>query len=465
MSAQESELEQLRDVSSMHEYAFYGEAGAYVRAIESCTEADPNAILMQLLVMAGNVVGRKLEHEADGVPHHTNLFLVLVGVTSNARKGTSYHRARRPFQFLDNWGRTVGGGLTSGEGLISLIRDPVEKEEPVKEKGVTTGYQKVIVDAGVPDKRLMIKQSEFSAVLKVASRDGNTLTDLVREAFDGGDLHLSTRNNPLRATAPHISLIGHITNHELCRLLTETDQANGFCNRILFCYAYRSRLLPFSPKPDPSAEQRMASCLRAAIQFAEKPQQLTFSKDATQAWELVYPVLSQDRLGLTGAMCARAEALTLRLSMIYAILDCSSAIELPHLLAGLAVWSYSERTVNSIFADRLGDDVADAIMDALRQNPDGLTRTEISAALGRHVRAERIAVALNVLARMKRATPTSEKTKGAPLKRWQETAADVAVADAADQYLDLFKGSKWQAKLKQATKRLGAIRKLKPKKF
>src|SRR5947208_2889013 len=66
--------------------AFHGLAGEIVRRIEPHTEADPAALLFQLLAGFGNVVGRNAYMEADGARHYLNLFGVLVGQSSKGRK-------------------------------------------------------------------------------------------------------------------------------------------------------------------------------------------------------------------------------------------------------------------------------------------------------------------------------------------------------------------------------------------
>ena len=71
-------------------------------------------------------------------------------------------------------------------------------------------------------------------MLKVMTREGNTLSPVIRSAWDSGDLRSLTKNSPARATGAHVSIIGHITKDELRRLLTETESANGFANRFLF---------------------------------------------------------------------------------------------------------------------------------------------------------------------------------------------------------------------------------------
>ena len=74
-------------------------------------------------------------------------------------------------------------------------------------------------------------------------RGGNTLSPVIRKAWDGGDLAIMTRKNSVKATAPHISIISHITIEELRSCLTRTDAASGFANRFIFAVARRSKLL------------------------------------------------------------------------------------------------------------------------------------------------------------------------------------------------------------------------------
>ena len=122
----------------------------------------------------------------------------------------------------ETWsGDRLKGGLSSGEGLINEVRDPVQKYDP-KEKTFE------IIDPGATDKRLMIVEPEFAGALAVAERHGNTLSPLIRRAWDGDKLATMTRNSPLLATGAHISMIGHITEDELRARITRTDLANGF---------------------------------------------------------------------------------------------------------------------------------------------------------------------------------------------------------------------------------------------
>jgi hypothetical protein len=192
---------------------FYGLAGEIERTIEPHPESDPAALLVQFLVAFGNVVGRRAHFVAETDRHFTNLFTVIVGQTAKGRKGSSLGQIQFFFQGVDSaWSlERVTSGLSTGEGLIWTVRDPVYQSVAVKEKGRITGCEVVMVDAGENDKRLLVTEPEFARVLQVAERKENTLSAVLRQCWDTGDLHTLTRNQAARSTHAHISLIllGH----------------------------------------------------------------------------------------------------------------------------------------------------------------------------------------------------------------------------------------------------------------
>jgi hypothetical protein len=231
----------------LDEKALYGLAGDVVRMLGPHTEADPAAILIQTIVTFGNVIGRQPHCTAEADYHALNESGVLVGTTSKARKGTSAGHVRRLYtRAAKAWAeQRIQSGLSSGEGLIWAVRDPIVKREAVREKGKPTGeYQDVVVDHGVSDKRLLVLEAEFASTLRVLGRDGNTLSAIIRQAWDSGDLRVLTKNSPAQATGAHISIIGHITRDELLRYLDSTESGNGFGNRILWCCVRRSQACP-----------------------------------------------------------------------------------------------------------------------------------------------------------------------------------------------------------------------------
>src|SRR5208282_6040090 len=107
--------------------AYYGLAGHVVRSIAPHTEADPTAILLQYMALFGNAIGRGPYFQVEGDHHATNIFVVLVGATAKARKGTSMGRVRQIFDRVDpQWAsQRIESGMSSGEGLIWAVRDPI----------------------------------------------------------------------------------------------------------------------------------------------------------------------------------------------------------------------------------------------------------------------------------------------------------------------------------------------------
>jgi hypothetical protein len=264
------------------------------------------------------------------------------------------------------------GGLSSGEGLIYAVRDPIEKM--IRDKQ-TQQYIKEVIDEGVLDKRLLIIESEFAGTLKIMGREGNNLSSIIRQAWDSGKLSSLTKNSPAKASGAHISIVGHISKEELTRYLSESEMAGGFANRFLFCCTWRAQMLPEGGKT-PSFGP-LVEYLHNALELGKKGGLLERDDEARRAWADVYPKLSEGKGGMFGLITNRAEAQVLRLSVIYALLDCSRVIQLPHLMAALAVWEYCESSARYIFGDSTGDPIADRILEALRNSNSGLNRTQI----------------------------------------------------------------------------------------
>ncbi len=224
--------------SQLVEVASLGVADDITGRVARQSEADPLAILVQFLAAFGSYVGRRAYFPAERDRHYPNLFAVLVGETSKGRKGTSWGQAIRVFDGLspqtDEWlANCVTSGLSSGEGLIHALRDR-------STTGAATGD-----DASAPtDRRLLVRESEFASVLKMFQREGNTLSAVLRQAWDGETLKVITKHSAEKASGAHISVIGHITREELTRNLSQTEVANGLGNRFLWLCVRRSKLLP-----------------------------------------------------------------------------------------------------------------------------------------------------------------------------------------------------------------------------
>ena len=279
-------------------------------------------------------------------------------------------------------------------------------------------YQSVIADPGVDDKRLLVVEPEFARVLQVCEREANTLSAVIRQAWDSGDLRTLTKKNAGRASGAHISVVGHITREELRRLLTDTAAVNGFANRFLWVCARRSKLLPDGGDLDSIDFSTFRKDLAEAVAEARKATELKRSPDARELWHSVYGELSEGKSGLFGAATSRSEAQVMRLALIYALLDCSPFVRRPHLQAALAVWRYCEQSARFLFGDALGDPTADALLSALRVRPEGMTRLEIRDLFQRHKSSSEIGRALTFLTEHGVAGFQREESGGRPTERW-----------------------------------------------
>lgn len=358
--------------------AYNGIFGKIVELVDEHTEGDPAAVLMSALTAYGNAAGRGSYMEIGATRHRTNLFTGIVGTTAKGRKGSSWSPVKSIMHAVDSeWTENrIMSGLSSGEGLIGEVRDPVR----VPDKD---GEMK-IVDQGVSDKRLLVMEGELSQGLKTMKREGNTLSPVMRNAWDGETLRTMVKHSPYKATDPHISVLGHITLEELVRHLTETEMANGLANRFLWMLVRRSKSLPFGGEWSRANLAPVTRLLGEALRDAASNREMRWADDAKGLWCEAYETLTEDRPGMLGAVTARAEAQALRLSMIYALADSSYEIKAQHVESALAVWEYAEDSARYIFGDSTGDPDADKVLGALKVSGDGMTRTEISDLFGRH---------------------------------------------------------------------------------
>jgi hypothetical protein len=389
--------------------AFCGLAGDIVGRVDAETEADPVAVLVQFLVAFGNLIGRTA-HWVDGPNlHYLNLFACMVGATATGRKGTSWGLARWALADCDDvWSDgCIKTGLVSGEGLIYHVRDPVEKEGK-------------LVDEGVTDKRLLVVETELSRTLKAMNRESNTLSDVIREAWDSGSLRTMAKHNATKATGAHISIVAHATQADVRQHLTRTDSANGFANRFLWVACRRSKLLPEGGDLSAIVLGDFPHLMRRAVALARETERMRREPDARPLWADVYADLTRPRPGLLGAICNRAEAQTMRLACLYALLDGSQTVGRRHVESAHALWRYCEDSARFIFGDQLGDPAADKLLAALRGATDGLTRKDIShGVFQRNLPGERLGALLSDLLTQglihKRA---DHATGGRPAERW-----------------------------------------------
>ncbi len=411
-----SEEKAIEEWPKLPDAALYGVIGDLVELATRDSEADPAAVLMTSLATAGAIIGAGPYVLVGETKHPARAFTVLVGASSRARKGTSGHPVRRIFRAAEEQLKKEGalvdalveshGPLSTGEGLIYAVRDPSEKAD---EDGKP-------VDEGVVDKRLLVSEGEFGAPLRAAQREGNTLSAILRMAWDSGDIAPMTKSNRIKATGAHVCVVGHITRMELGELLETSDIWNGLANRILWACVRRNKLTPF-PRPMDDAEvAAIAARLASAIRRAWGVGMVLFDDTSVRIWQRLYRKLSADKPGVFGAVTARAEAHVIRLSLLFCLLDEEATVRRQHLKAALAVWQFCEASAMAIFGDATADPEANRVLEFLSTGEK--TQTELRDLFGRNLSGDRLASILSELQAVGRIEQRKEKGRGRPVTMW-----------------------------------------------
>jgi hypothetical protein len=400
----------------------HGITGDIARLAET-SEADPVGVATTQLVWAGAAFGRTKHVLVSDDVHHARLFAVLVGESSRARKGTSTGGVRKIWNAADSCLqrtssnlpflcsaslKVLDGPMSTGEGIIMQIRD-----------GDTTSDGED-AQPGVPDKRLLIIEGEFGAVLKAAERQGNTLSAILRSAWDGRNLAPIIKHMRISATEPHLCVVGHITRAELNVLLSSTDVWNGFGNRILWQAVRRSKIV-HNPKPMRDEDvNRLGKELARLTIHAHAPNEhggrIVMTNHAADYWAHIYPELTLDYPGMYGVLTARAEAQVLRIALTYALLDGVDMIGEQHLEAALALWRYSTDSVQLIFADADSDPDANKLIAALGNGP--MSQTQIGRLFAGHKDQKKLTALLRRLQDTGRIGSRIKGTGGRPVIVW-----------------------------------------------
>ena len=423
--------EDIDTVNLSHEYPtfkdsnFYGIAGEVAALAVEHSEADKVAVYFSFLTAAASMLGRDKFLQVGDSRHYARLFTAIVGASSRARKGTSFKpveriikKAEEMYQqtandFVKESLIIANGGLSSAEGLIYAVRD--ESEE-------TTKKDNAPVWLGVDDKRLLIVEEELGSVFKVAQREGNQLSPVLRKAWDGGTLAPMTKNNRMRSTDPHINTIGHITQFELKELVSNSDIYNGLINRFLWACVRRTKKLSTPQPMDDSKVLELAIKLSSVFKKSKSTEnnEIQLNTEARNLWDIQYHIVSTDREGVMGAVTARNEAHVLRLALLFCLLDGMADINTAHLKAAIAVVDYATASCEFIFtvpSEESPD--AQKLLSALDIKP--LSQTEISQLFNGNKNKAQLTQLLTELQTInkisKRTIPNSKKVMWEKIKQ------------------------------------------------
>jgi hypothetical protein len=357
----------------------YGLAGEIItRASEHC-EAHPAGMYLDLLVSLGNIFGRSAYFNIGSSRHYTNEFMVRVGATSDSRKGTGRDVVDAILKLVDpDWFKQrVMSGFGSAEAIVHQMRDPFEQQ--IKNRGKTGPEFKTIIVPGVTDKRTCVREGELASIFQLASKGESRADIVLRDGWDGRALQNIVKgksqdgiSNSAQCSEPHLSISGDTTASELKRKMPDGSDQNGFGNRFLYCYVYRTKKCPLGgPEIDWSTE---IVRLLQVVAFAKHQKYVPLTASANTLWKRMYLQLDEEKLpGMAGNMTARSAAHIRRLALILALIDLSDVVESKHLKAARRLWEYCEQSARFIFNGSTKEQ--DLIVDWVRKNgPTTLTK-------------------------------------------------------------------------------------------
>jgi hypothetical protein len=345
---------------------FHGPAGEAALAAAEYTEADPVGVYGCLLAESAAHVGRRFVSWCSGQRIEARLFVVLVGPTSNGRKGTAGGMARQLMVAASGHDESMlEQGFASGEALVESL-------------------------AGRDDERLLVEEPELASVLTAGNREGSILSAIFRTLWDGQSVSHRRAGSELVAESPHVCLVGHITPDELNLKLRGVDRSNGYANRLLPVAVHRrQRLTWFGPPGGLSVVEQadVAPCvdrLRDGLCRTDGPSVLPFAASGRRAWVDYY-----DSVEETVDVVARRDMHILRVALLLAVLDGSESINAGHVAGGRALADYADATWWWALGENLLPGPAQRVLAIARgAGASGATRTELHNKLSNHMSAD-----------------------------------------------------------------------------
>lgn len=371
------------------------------------TEADPVGVLATLLAGVGTLLGSATFVQIASTKHPLLIWPLLFGATGTGRKGESASTARLFLDPMQEFAGLAITGLSSGEGLIERIRDPRDEDDA----------------GGTEDKRLFVLEPEFAGVMARAKREGSTLSTVLRQAWDGGRLSVMNRS-ALVAASSHVAVVGHITPREFRIRAAETDMSGGTYNRFLPIFVDRHKRLPLPEPIPPGVLVQLGGRLAATIVKArEGIRQVTLDQGARRLWAAdLYDEFTgtDDDDHVSVEFTRRAAPYCQRIAAVHAVLDGRDEISRDDLHAAAELVRYAIASARYLLDRQLRDPRLDRIRRAVIADPQGLTRTDVSALFSRNLPKANLDALLAELVSDGKFEAVEVRTGGRPAMRYRQ---------------------------------------------
>ncbi|EHR53357.1 hypothetical protein SacmaDRAFT_5192 [Saccharomonospora marina XMU15] len=377
--------------------------GRVVEAVAEFTEGDPVNVLASLICVTGVHLGQKPHVRAGDDVHPLLVWPLIIGRTGSGRKGAGWSSAKRIALAAgpDFMSTNVRSGLTSGEGLAAMFADDQDADDNGEKAGRRTGGR---LPAG--DRRLLVFEAEWAAVMARMKREGNSLSATLRGAWEGGDLSTLAVSARI-APSSHVGIVAHITPEEFRAKVSASDLAGGTYNRFLPIMVARARFLPGGQGAPLAIINGLGAELAERLEHGGELGALGFTTAGDELWRRLYVEFGTDSgdSGPVEQFVSRAAPYCLRIAGIHAALDGNSAIDAGHLIAAAALVRYAIDSARAAFNQSA--ETAKLAAWIAAAGAEGRTREQVrSDFYGRNKKADEVNALLDTLARAGRITAT-----------------------------------------------------------
>lgn len=314
----------------------------YRRAIDGVTEAADEHHYFALLAVIGAILGRRVWIDY-AYPLFPNFYSLNIGRSGSTKKTSAIRIAvdvgrRADATLRMSW--TVG----SGEGLLeALSAADASETQPIHPI----------------HNRLLLLQGEMGQLLGKARQEGSsTLIPLLLEAFDAPPMmDPTTRNKPITATRPTLSMLAATTTAHLERYLAKSDVYGGLGSRLLIALGEPKDPIPMPRKAEPHRFNSVVSAIHSALERWAKPAEFHLSDKAEERWTKAYTAWKarEEDLGERADFVSRTHVYAMKMALLFAALENDTPIiELAQIEAAIQAADFSQRCALAVLGE-MGD--------------------------------------------------------------------------------------------------------------
>lgn len=318
--------------------AYAGLMGEVLDVMADGTDASKIGLYVSALAFIGALIPQAAYWNRTQT---SSPYFVLVGRSAVGRKGTAMLRAYDTVGAalgLDVANKVLLDGLNSGEALVSTMHYKREHDR----------YEPTAA---------LVFEEEYARMLATRQREGATLDQMLRTAFDGGPLSNHRANSRKVVSPPYwLPALVAITPEEIRTRLEGGALLSGSGNRWLY--------VPVQRRPDAVATGEQAvlpKALTEALVEARKravgreARPLDVAPAAVDMLREYHDWLPTVATGLAADLTQRLPVMAFRVAMIHAGVERSTEVTPEYIERGIALTEYGRRGIPWTFGPIIGN--------------------------------------------------------------------------------------------------------------